>query len=177
MAQPMTAITRTRSTAERLVRLIEQDKVCNQASAARVLGVSRERVRQILNRQGISFHKHQKNTLISWLCAGCGQKVEMWTVFRNNPRTGLCNRCANAARRKRVTIQCADCGERREVRPCEASAVRCRACFETQAIVRCPDCGKERSMAPSHIKRLVAGRCKPCNNRFMSDHPIRTRNR
>ena len=83
-----------RSTTERLVRLVESGKAQSQACAARALGVSRERVRQIVNEQGLTIKRfYQPNTLISWPCPGCGRTVEMWSARRNNRKTAYCQSC------------------------------------------------------------------------------------
>ena len=84
-----------RTTTERLVRLVEQGEVINQACAARVLGVTKERVRQIVNAEGLALGRRmQPNTLITWPCPNCGTSVEMWTVRRQKRRSAYCTSCA-----------------------------------------------------------------------------------
>ena len=101
-----------RTTTERLVRLVEQGEVINQACAARVLGVSKERVRQIVNAEGLALGRRmQPNTLITWPCPNCGKSVEMWTTQRNHRKGAYCPPCAShfgtlGQERRRVGRSC-----------------------------------------------------------------------
>src|SRR3989304_5606128 len=74
-------------TTRRLVELVKAGKLVNQNCAAKVLGISRQRVNQIIQREGLKLGREQQpNTLISWPCPGCGQEVKMWTAQRNRNR-------------------------------------------------------------------------------------------
>ncbi len=101
------------TTTERLIHLIDKDAVVNQACAADVLGVSKQRVSQIVKKHGLSLgQRKQPDTLISWPCPGCGAKREMWTRRRNNRApVVLCKPCR--AKEYRVTVKCDACGNER----------------------------------------------------------------
>ncbi len=89
------------TTTERLIRLVERGEVVNQACAGRVLGVTRERVRQIVAQEGLRLgRKNQPNTLIEWPCPDCGKTMRMWTKDRNVQRTGMCVRCASGRKKQ-----------------------------------------------------------------------------
>ena len=93
-----------RTTTERLVRLVEQGEVINQACAALVLGVTRQRISQIVRKEGLSLGlaKGQPNTLIDWPCPNCGTKVEMWTNRRNARSSAYCTSCSHHFRSGRA---------------------------------------------------------------------------
>ena len=82
------------STTQRLVQLVADGAVCNQTSAARILGVTHQRVQQIVKAEGLSLNAYQPNTLISWPCPNCGKPVEMWTTQRSAKTTAYCQPCA-----------------------------------------------------------------------------------
>lgn len=83
------------TTTERLIRLIDKDAVSSQKCAADVLGVSKQRVHQIVHEEGLSLGRTlQRNTLISWPCPGCGAAVRMWTKARSVERTTYCRSCS-----------------------------------------------------------------------------------
>jgi len=86
-----------------------------------VLGVSRERVRQIVNQRNLTLNAKQPNTLISWPCPGCGDEVSMWTATRNLRRTVYCKSCSAFYRPNKLIpldLECSipDCPELRRAR-------------------------------------------------------------
>ena len=128
-----------RTTTERLVRLVESGKAQSQACAGRALGVSRERVRQIVKAEGLTLghHTKQPNTLISWPCPACGKSVEMWTVWRQQRRSAYCTSCARHLNARRSF------GARRQKLQCSA-----------------PGCHRQRrarGWCPTHYKRWKKG--------------------
>ena len=89
----------------RLIQLVEDDKVINQACAAQLLGVSHQRVQQIVKAEGLMLgSQHQKNTLIEWPCPECGLAVQMWTVSRNQRQSAYCHACSTRARERPVPV-------------------------------------------------------------------------
>ena len=85
------------TTTERLIRLVEKGEMSSQACAARALGVSREYVRQIVNKEGLKLgRRQQKNTLIEWPCPECGKPVRMWTRNRSYRKTAYCGSCRSS---------------------------------------------------------------------------------
>ena len=89
----------------RLIQLVEDGKVINQACAAQLLGVSHQRVQQIVKAEGLMLgSQHQKNTLIEWPCPECGIAVQMWTVSRNLRQSAYCRACSTRARERPVPV-------------------------------------------------------------------------
>ena len=89
-----------RTTSERLIRLVDRDAVRTQQCAADLLGVSYQRVQQILNAEGLRIGRgNQRNTLIKWPCPICGKPVAMWTNQRQRKRTAFCRKCAGSQSR------------------------------------------------------------------------------
>ncbi len=131
------------TTTERLIRLVERGEVVNQSCAARVLGVTHQRIQQIAASEGLTFPKApQKDTLISWPCPGCGVKREMWTHRRSNSTAVLCKPCRKASHQRAIT--CEACGKEWTVpRSARASKTNlCRPCYLKAAAPRLAAVGR-----------------------------------
>lgn len=144
-----------------IVRLVQSGKFQTQQCIADRVGLSRQRVSQVLQNAGIQFGcTKQPNTLLSWPCPGCGATVEMWSELRNHyplDERVFCVACRKLRRREAywVTLTCPDCGKTREIPRSQArhyKSPQCRSCWykADMALAR----------TPSHIKhreRLVKG--------------------
>ena len=87
----------------RLLRLVENGQVVNQACAATLLGVSHQRVQQIVKAEGLRLGRTwQPNTLITWPCPDCGADVQVWTKHLRDRKTVYCGACSTRARERPV---------------------------------------------------------------------------
>ncbi len=121
------------TTTERLIRLVERGEVNSQACAGRVLGVTRERVRQIVNKEGLKLGRRvQPNTLIEWPCPDCDKPVQMWTRVRMYRKTVHCASCrTRRAKEKEYCHRGHPMAETRRRFPC--GATHCLSCNRINA--------------------------------------------
>lgn len=141
-------MTKYGKTATRLIRLIEKGGVSSQACAAGVLGVSRQRVNQIIAAEGLTLGKqHQPNIRIKWPCPSCGTTVKMWTSARNGRKTAFCRPCSRKRPDGNVSLVCQDCGKTRLLQRSAAATHKstlCRPCWIKRDRPRIRALGKAR---------------------------------
>ena len=81
--------------ADEVAALIATGKMESQTCVARIVGVARERVRQIVNRRGLDFKRRSKP--LEWPCPRCGAKVVSNTMKIGKTKiTPFCRRCSSA---------------------------------------------------------------------------------
>lgn len=84
----------------KLIGLIDKGQVCTQRIAAEKLGVTYQRVQQIMTENGLKFRnpRQQPNTPLEWPCPRCGGIVKTTTVLVKKWRRGpFCKKCAGSA--------------------------------------------------------------------------------
>lgn len=149
-----------------IVSLAQSGKYTTQKCVADRVGLSRERVRQVLAQRGVRFGQ-QKGKPLSWPCPECNQKITRPYGQRNYW--------------KHMPAHCRSCASnycRRGHRIYRDGGRRCKACerLRNTRVVRirvCPDCrldvpvtvGSER-VAKS--RQGAPKRCRPCQARRSS---------
>ena len=108
--------------AERLRQLIEQGLVLSQADAVRLLGVSRQRVSQLVKRHGIKLDRARRPRRLRLVCQAC--RREYTPGARSGE--GVCWRCNRKP--NRVVLRCESCGAEREVMPSKAKVRKTNLC-------------------------------------------------
>ena len=124
-------------TAQHIVAAAESGKYKNMACIARKLGVSRERVRQVLNATGHS-NFGPRHVRLQWPCPDCRETVKVARSglrihmpahcgkcaknycrrghLRSKLRSGACRTCAGIQRRRIVEVRtCLECGKDHEI--------------------------------------------------------------
>jgi YD repeat-containing protein len=132
--QPKQRTESRRAVRVHLMRLIEDGKVTSQSDAARQLGVSRQRVHQILAKEGSDFARRVDRPS----CRQCGRRLA-----HPNGRSasdGLCKMCRPP---QRVVLTCPDCGAVREA----PSSI-----LKTMKSERCVTCSRRRA-----VRLAIAG--------------------
>ena len=125
------------ATAQRIVAAAESGKYKNMACIARAVGVSRERVRQVLNATGHT-NFGPRHIRLQWPCPDCRRTVKLAASqlrihmpahcqkcaknycrrghFRSMLRKGNCRVCDSIQRRRIVEIRvCIECGKELEI--------------------------------------------------------------
>ncbi len=167
---------RASSTAAKLVELLATKPVRTQAEAGRILGISRERVRQLVGALGLELN--QRRAKIAGTCRTCGAgTLRSAAELRGLRYPDVCEWCVHQQRpRALVVVACRKCGR---ARYCDSSAAKkrvgslCRWCWEkgdgtprkrdrTAVMVECGRCGRQREYATWSAKRLTSGMCRDC---------------
>lgn len=163
----------------RVLYLISEGKVTTLTCAAQLVGVSRERVRQIVREEGILFQKTQRNTLITWPCPQCGGEAQMWTKERNSKAAtnpALCSDCRKGSGRF--------CRRGHE-NPPRAKNGGCKTCMNDLrrtviAYRTCMDCGKQVPITRGIAAQIklrghpAPKRCQPCRIRKFVQANVQT---
>ena len=123
----------TRVTRDRIVQLyaeaLETGERLTYQQVGDELGVSKQRVAQLVRSEGLDWPRLKQRTVLARQCPGCGEA--------RSPGASQCRQC-----RKRDTYT------RRRVCGCGAEksrrAVRCQTCYLTEMMARwrCPTCGR-----------------------------------
>lgn len=79
--------------AKRIIAAAESGKYKNMACIARKVGVSRERVRQILNATGHA-NFGQRHVRLQWRCPDCGTSIKTTASQLRGHMTAHCRKCA-----------------------------------------------------------------------------------
>ena len=142
----------------RIVKLAESGEFSSMRCIGDHVGLTRERVRQVLRSEGVSFRKKQEPTLLRWPCPDCGTIIERSSLVRNNWR--------------KLPAHCRPCAQVRCPRGHLKVAGQCLPCQRawTRTIIRyrvCVDCGEEIAVTRNDSrqeKRLNRSlkRCRPC---------------
>lgn len=158
----------------KLKGLLANGTVQSQAEAARALGLSRQRIHQLVRDHDLTLRK--PSGLVTFRCARCGKEL---TKQRSSLATlkhpNLCESCSRAQRRDSITVTCQRCGTERRYRP---SVVRrltsglCRRCWASslptpartapRVNVVCPVCGAERLYREKRAAELKTPLCQMC---------------
>jgi len=162
----------------RIVAKATSGKYKSMACIAREIGLTTERVRQILREEGATgFRKRQPNTLISWPCPRCGAEVKMWTNYRNSGRTTYCVPCAREigtekrrGRKDRPRMLCTQEGCSREKRHkglCDTHYMRSKSGYPLDIPIPANNHAKafgcqEEGCDHDHFSR---GYCRACYHR------------
>lgn len=165
----------------KLKDLLARGAVQTQAEAARALGLSRQRIHQILREHDLTLKKPPAS--ITFKCAGC--EVEL-TRPRNGLRTfkypDLCRLCSAKKRRiQKVTVTCGRCGEERYYPPsvvrrltsglcrrCWARSIPRREATAPRVTIVCPVCQAERVYRERRAAGLKTSLCQRCYPRQAS---------
>lgn len=165
-------------TLSRLMEVIDKKEVKNQAEAARVLGISRERIRQLVNKHSLDLKRPGPH--VGYPCEQCGARIiRKREQLKRHRYPMLCSACARRQQpRNRVIMTCRDCGRQKEFRPSYAKHLitgLCNRCWGKRSprrvagtkplprtSVRCPVCGKERVYSVKVAKKLRSPICRQC---------------
>jgi predicted RNA-binding Zn-ribbon protein involved in translation (DUF1610 family) len=103
------------NTTEQLKEIIDAGVCTTQLEAAKIIGISRERVRQIVKKQGWEFGKKMTPFKeILWPCPDCGTEVRSDSSHINQRKTSYCQPCAahhTSHMQASEMFICPDCGE------------------------------------------------------------------
>lgn len=91
---PTSAPTPDNPTARRIIDAAKSGKYKNMACIAREVGVSRERVRQVLNASGHTYFG-SRHVYLQWRCPGCGEPISTTASRLSIHMPAHCRKCAN----------------------------------------------------------------------------------
>ena len=167
---------RANATLLRLKGLLANGAVQSQAEAARVLGLSRQRIHQLVRDHDLALRK--PSGLVTFRCARCGEEL---TRQRSSLSTlkhpKLCGSCSRQQRRhpSKVTVTCQRCGTERRYPPYivrRLTSGLCRRCWcsslpraaptAPRVNVVCPVCGAERLYREKRAVELKTSLCQKC---------------
>ena len=164
------------STAVRLVELLATKPVQTQAEAGRMLGISRERVRQLVGALGLELNQRRPKSIVT--CRSCGAGTPRSAAeLRRLKHPDLCKWCAHTQRpRAPVVVACRTCGRTRTYNQSAAkrrAGSLCRWCWEkgdgrprkrdrTVVMVECGRCGRQRAYDAWSARQLTSGMCRDC---------------
>ena len=170
------------ATLSHLKDLIAQG-VESQADAARALGLTRERVRQLVNRHDLNLKRRSVRS--DQICHECGTKVHRRnTTIKSLKYPHLCRACAARQRGRKppVVLVCRLCGAERTYPVYNAKLLKteyCSRCWgkrippalprppvDRRIILRCTVCGKERKYRPIDASRLRTDKCLDCFRKY-----------
>lgn len=159
----------------KLKDLLARGAVQSQTEAAQALGLSRQRIHQLVNEHDLDLRRPP--SLVTFQCAGCGEEL-------TRPRSGLRtykypDLCRSCSRRKRgpgkVTVTCQRCGSERRYPPavvrrltsglcrrCWASSIPRRQISAPRVTIVCPACGAERVYRERRAAGLKTSLCQQC---------------
>lgn len=151
---------KTLSTTERLRELAADMPHLNLSEAGRIIGITRERVRQVANREGLPFRRGVVGRPHS-LCDVCGKTTGYPNIRRHRA-------CASA--RSWLTLRCPRCGRQFKRQRCQVNqALRdprykkavshcSRGCLLHSHEGNCHRCGAEVTL--THTQASLIGRGK-----------------
>ena len=105
--------------------------VRNRNELATALGVSRQRVHQLITAHGISLAGFCLEARVIWTCSNCG--LLKITTRSGRPKGELCLACLREG--SRVVIVCPTCGKARRIQKSQAAlykSERCRSCWRRE---------------------------------------------
>ena len=137
-------------TAQRIVAAAESGKYTNMACIAREIGVSRERVRQVLNATGHT-NFGQRHVRLQWPCPDCGETINM-TASRLR---GISH----------MPSHCRDCAKNYCRRGHRAMRTRCRVCERDRRrriveVRTCLECGNDLEISQGVRYQISIGRTR-----------------
>ena len=164
----------TNPTLVALKRLLRAGTVQSQSDAARRLGVSRQRVQQLIQANGLK--KPTSYGRVTFDCFECGESVtRLRSRHRALKRPDLCDPCRGKRSLATVTVSCGRCRRERRFPPSVARRLTsglCRSCWaraipkgrkpRPRVVVECADCGVKRAYRASLAKLLKTTLCRPC---------------
>jgi len=186
ITQPKRRGPRLGLTTQLLLQLIEQRNVQSQTEAARLLGVSRQRIHQIVKREGMDLHFEPPKPLARPICGTCGK---LFSQRPSAPDT-TCYTCLH----KKVVVVCPTCGAERRVIPGYASRLKsalCGACSKkavadgkrrpdgprrrrgSLAQVTCPRCREERLVFAKEQRTKKTDLCENCSRLLTTGRRVR----
>ena len=136
--------------AQRIVAAVESGKYKNMACIAKEVGVSRERVRQILNATGHT-NFGSRHVYLQWTCPDCRNTISM-TATRLR---GLSH----------MPAHCRDCAKNYCRRGHQAMRTRCRVCERDRRrriveVRTCLECGKDLEISQGVRYQISIGRIR-----------------
>ena len=166
------------STAKKLLKLLATKPIRTQAEAGRMLGVSRERVRQLVGVLGLELNQRRDAVKINVKCRSCAvEKLRSAAELRQLRYPDYCEWCSHQQRpRSPVGVPCRQCGRTRNYDKSVAKrrmGTLCRWCWEkgtgkspkvsqTAVMVECSRCGRKKAYPAWHAKKLTSGMCRDC---------------
>ncbi len=82
------------TTKTELKYLIREDMVTSQTDAAKMLGVTHQRVQQICKEEGLDLGKRIPIPMVKWECPRCRQVLTMNESQKKHRKTEMCSKCA-----------------------------------------------------------------------------------
>lgn len=160
------------STSEKVARIVAKNPRLTLECIGLRVGVSRERVRQIVQRDGLTRVDQQearRRHLLEWPCPNCGAPCKTWSGGALNRRkTVYCNRCAttndvgkepkpycvNGHARTPENLYSGHC------RPCQRAAQVLTVAKAREKYTACNLCGV--SLTDENRHKHNPRRCTPC---------------
>lgn len=95
------------STADRVEALIATGKMESQVCVAQIVGVSKQRVNQIVLKRALPL-RPEENTILRWPCPRCGITVRRTKgeVDRRKTKGAFCSKCAYSGDHARKNYRC-----------------------------------------------------------------------
>ena len=158
----------------KLKGLLANGAVQSQAEAARALGLSRQRIHQLVRDHHLTLRK--PSGLVTFRCARCGKELtRQASSLLTLKHPNLCLSCSRQQRRHRITVTCQRCGTERRYPLSVARRLTsglCRRCWASslprpvptapRVNVVCPVCGSERLYREKRAAKLKTSLCQKC---------------
>ena len=170
----------TNPTLVKLKRLLRGGEVESQSDAARKLGVSRQRVHQLIKLDGLKAPRGWGHVTIH--CSECGKSVTRHrSQHRALKRPDLCASCRAKLGPTLIVLTCKRCGRERRFPAHVARRLTsglCRSCWaraipkgrrrRPAIVVECSNCGAKRTYRAALAKVLKTTLCRKCYRRYVS---------
>ncbi len=162
-------------TLRKLKDLLADGAVQSQAEAARALGLSRQRIHQLVREHDLNLRRPSGR--VTFRCGGCGEELTRErSELRFYKHPDLCRSCALQKRGPgKVTLTCQRCGRERRYPPSVARRLTsglCRRCWASsiprrrapapRVTVVCSACGAERAYREKRAAALKTSLCQRC---------------
>ena len=159
----------------KLKDLLARGAVNSQTEAARALGLSRQRIHQLVRENDLYLPR--PSSLVTFRCVGCGVELTRpRSALRSYKYPDLCRSCSRRQRGPgKETVTCQRCGSERRYPPavvrrltsglcrrCWARSIPRRQISAPRVTIVCPACGAERVYREKRAAGLKTSLCQRC---------------
>ena len=127
----------------KLQHLITTRPDMTMACLGQAIGVSKERVRQIIQKKNLPYRsKHNPNILLIWPCLQCGKEIKRMSTFIPRYKSVLCGDCSTGRGRF------CKAGHKDPLRNKRGQCLLCRAAYRNHIVETkpCVVCGRMRNI-------------------------------